>query len=132
MVRVESRVNDRGTFPSVKGFYDMASYKPPEWYSTENPDRDHNERGGFFMTETEAYDTRERLRAVEIQIEYLRSDFTGMREDMREVVSSVGKLTDLVSSARGAKWAFVAFIAIMGAMSTYLPTIVRFLMAAAK
>ena len=112
----------------------MGSYKPPRGYEDESPpDRSHNERGGFLvMTESEAYDMRERLRAVEIQIEYLRSDFTGMRNDMREVVSSVGKLTDLVSSARGAKWAFVAFIAIMGATSTYLPTIVRFLMAAAK
>ena len=84
------------------------------------------------MTESEAYDIRERMRAVEIQIEYLRNDFTGMRGDMQKVVTSVGHLTDLVSQAKGARWAFVAFIAALGAFSTYLPTIIRFLLTAAK
>ena len=110
----------------------MGSYKPPEWYSTEKPDRSHNERGGLILSEDEALSIRERLRAVEVQIDYLRRDFSGMRDDMQKVVTSVGHLTDLVSQAKGARWAFVAFIAALGAFSTYLPTIIRFLLTAAK
>jgi hypothetical protein len=132
VVRVESRVNDTGTFPPITGFPYMGSYKPPEWHSTEKPDRAHNERGGLILSEDEALSLRERLRAVEVQIDYLRRDLSGMRDDMREVVASVGRLTDLVSAARGARWAFIGLIAFIGAASTYLPTIVRFLMAAAK
>lgn len=134
MVRVESRVNDAvtGTLLPATASHHMGSYKPPEWYSTEKPDRSHNERGGLILSEDEALSLRERLRAVEVQIDYLRRDFNGMRDDMREVVASVGRLTDLVSAARGARWAFIGLIAFIGAASTYLPTVVRMILSAAK
>lgn len=121
-------MNDCGTFQAASGCLPMGSYKPPEWYSTE-PTRDHNERGGLFMTETEAYDMRERMRAVEIQIRYMNDEMKELRTEMKDMGSSVRSLVDLVSQAKGARYMVGLAFMVIGALAAYAPTLVRLIWA---
>lgn len=109
----------------------MGSYRPPKGYEgDEPPDRFHNERGGaIVMTEHEAYDMRERLRAVEIQVRYMSDEMKELRDEMKDLGSSIRSLTDLVASARGAKYAIgLGFMAI-GALAAFAPTLIKVLFA---
>ena len=120
-----------GTFNVGTRSYGMASYKPPRGYEGEQPpDRSHNERGGFLvMTESEAYDMRERLRAVEIQIRYMNDEVKELRDEMKDVGASLRGLTDLVASARGAKYAISLGFMAIGALAAFAPTLIKVLFA---
>jgi len=120
-----------GTFDAGTCSYGMASYKPPRGYEGEQPpDRSHNERGGYIvMTEHEAYDMRERLRAVEIQVRYMSDEMKELRDEMKDLGSSIRGLTDLVASARGAKYAIGLGFMALGALATFAPTLLKMLFA---
>ena len=120
-----------GTFDVGTRSYGMASYKPPRGYEGEQPpDRSHNERGGYIvMTEHEAYDMRERLRAVEIQVRYMSDEMKELRDEMKDLGSSIRGLTDLVASARGAKYAIGLGFMALGALATFAPTLLKMLFA---
>lgn len=120
-----------GTFGDSTCSYGMGSYKPPRGYGDDSPpDRSHNERGGaIVMTDHEAYDMRERLRAVEIQVRYMSDEMKELRDEMKDLGSSIRSLTDLVASARGAKYAIgLGFMAI-GALAAFAPTLIKVLLA---
>ena len=120
-----------GTFGDSTCSYGMGSYKPPRGYGDDSPpDRSHNERGGaIVMTDHEAYDMRERLRAVEIQVRYMSDEMKEFRSEVKGLGSSIRSLTDLVASARGAKYAIgLGFMAI-GALAAFAPTLIKVLLA---
>ena len=120
-----------GTFGDSTCSYGMGSYKPPRGYGDDSPpDRSHNERGGYIvMTEHEAYDMRERLRAVEIQVRYMSDEMKQLRGEMKDLGSSIRSLTDLVASARGAKYAIGLGFMALGALATFAPTLLKMLFA---
>ena len=85
----------------------------------------------MILTDTEAYDMRERLRAVEVQVSYMRRDFDGMKGEMKAEINrlsnSIDTLTNLLEQAKGAKYviglAFMGF----GALATFAPTLLKML-----
>ena len=120
-----------GTFDAGTCSYGMASYKPPRGYEGEQPpDRSHNERGGdLIVSEDEIYAMRERMRAVEVQIRYMSDEMKEFRSEVKDLGSSIRSLTDLVASARGAKYAIgLGFMAI-GALAAFAPTLIKVLLA---
>ena len=91
------------------------------------------EGGSVILTDTEAYDMRERLRAVEVQVSYMRRDFDDMKGEMKAEINrlsnSIDTLTKLLEQAKGAKYVIgLAFMG-LGALATFAPTLIKFLFA---
>jgi hypothetical protein len=63
-------------------------------------------------------DTRDKVIALEVKVEQ-------MALDMKRLADAVEHLNSLLDQARGAKWALGLFLFAGGAVSTYLPTVVR-------
>jgi hypothetical protein len=65
-------------------------------------------------------DTRDKVIALEVKVEQ-------MADDIKRLADAVENLNSLLDQARGAKWALGLLLFVGGAMSTYLPTAVRWL-----
>ena len=63
-------------------------------------------------------DTRDKVIALEVKVEQ-------MALDMKRLADAVEHLNSLLDQAKGAKWALGFLLFVGGAMSTYLPTLVR-------
>ena len=120
-----------GTFDDTTCSYGMGSYRPPRGYEDDSPpDRSHNERGGdLIVSEDEIYAMRERMRAVEVQIRYMSDEMKEFRGEVKDLGSSIRGLTDLVASARGAKYAIGLGFMALGALATFAPTLLKMLFA---
>lgn len=67
-------------------------------------------------------DTRDKVIALEVRVEQ-------MAVDMKRMADAVEHLNSLLDQARGAKWAVGFLLFAGGAVSTYLPTVARWLVA---
>lgn len=67
-------------------------------------------------------DTRDKVIALEVKVEQ-------MDDNIRELTEAVKQLTRLLDQARGAKWALGLLLFAGGAVSTYLPAVVRWVAA---
>ncbi|BBE74381.1 hypothetical protein [Oharaeibacter diazotrophicus] len=68
---------------------------------------------------------RERIAALETEVRYMGEAGGRQAEELRELREAVGELRDLLTQARGARWAIVAVIGIGGALASYLPTVFK-------
>lgn len=67
-------------------------------------------------------DTRDKVIALEVRVEQMAVDIKRMAEALEH-------LNSLLDQARGAKWAVGFLLFAGGAVSTYLPTVVRWIVA---
>ena len=64
-------------------------------------------------------DTRDRVIRVETKLQT-------MEADMAEIKETLSEIRDAFVSAKGAKWAIMGSLPIMGALSTYLPDLFKY------
>lgn len=66
-------------------------------------------------------DTRDKVIALEVEVRQLRAE-------VKELTSVVERLVALLNQAKGAKWSLGLLLFVGGAVSTYAPSMVRWLM----
>ncbi len=67
-------------------------------------------------------DTRDKVIALEVKVEQ-------MGEDIRRLADAVEHLNSLLDQAKGAKWTLGLLLFVGGALSAYLPVVVRWAVA---
>ncbi len=67
-------------------------------------------------------DTRDKVIALEVKVEQLS-------DTVERLAAAIERLTSLLDQAKGAKWAIGLMLFAGGALSSYLPTLVRWLVA---
>lgn len=69
---------------------------------------------------SDATDTRDRVIRVETKLE-------GMESDLTEIKKSLNEIHDAFMGAKGAKWAIMGSLPVLGALSTYIPELFKFI-----
>lgn len=69
---------------------------------------------------SDATDTRDRVIRVETKLE-------GMESDLTEIKKSLNEIHDAFMGAKGAKWAIMGSLPVLGALSTYIPDLFKFI-----
>lgn len=69
---------------------------------------------------SDATDTRDRVIRVETKLE-------GMENDLTEIKKSLNEIHDAFMGAKGAKWAIMGSLPVLGALSTYIPELFKFI-----
>ena len=67
-------------------------------------------------------DTRDKVIALEVKVEQLS-------DTVERLAAAIERLTSLLDQARGAKWAIGLMLFAGGALSSYLPTVIRWVAA---
>ena len=69
---------------------------------------------------SDSSDTRDRVIRVETKLE-------GMESDLTEIKKSLNEIHDAFMGAKGAKWAIMGSLPVLGALSTYIPELFKFI-----
>lgn len=72
---------------------------------------------------------RERIAALEVEMRHLREQVSRQADELREVREALGELRDLLTQAKGAKWAIAAVIMLGGFVASYAPTAIKWALA---
>jgi hypothetical protein len=72
---------------------------------------------GFYAT---GQDTRDRVIRVETKLE-------SMEADMADIKKTINEIHDAFMGAKGAKWAIMGSLPVLGALSTYLPDLFKYI-----
>ncbi len=69
---------------------------------------------------SDSSDTRDRVIRVETKLE-------GMESDLTEIKKSLNEIHNVFMGAKGAKWAIMGSLPVLGALSTYIPELFKFI-----
>jgi hypothetical protein len=70
---------------------------------------------------------RERLVALEVEMRHMRESSSQHAADIRAMAETVAELRDLLTQAKGARWAILTAIGVGGFIASYLPTLAKWL-----
>jgi predicted nucleic acid-binding Zn-ribbon protein len=70
---------------------------------------------------------RERLASLEVEMRYMREAITRQAKETEDLKDSIRELRDLLTQAKGARWAIVTVIGIGGFIASYLPTLAKWM-----
>lgn len=72
-------------------------------------------------------DTRERMIALEVEVRHLREAINELRIEGSATRVAVSEMRDLLTQARGARWALVTLVGLAGFLSAWAPSLAKWL-----
>lgn len=73
---------------------------------------------------------RERVARLETNFIFIGTTITEVKGDVKDARSDIAEVKDLISQARGAKWAIGGILIAAGWLSAWMPSLLKILIAA--